>query len=219
MAPSTFEVAAGRNNGSIRKAVEGLVAVAPYETAALVTTLVATDGQINMPALFHSVGWISTDGATEAGDRNISDINGWGSAAPLRQDVTGSTATLAFTMLEDNRWTREVYDSVDLSALEVSTEGEATYEIDAQPDVKYFRAIVLGADGSGPTRRYFATAYHKCSVTAREDLVSANGDSAYARGVTLGAVPDDVTGTLATRFMFGPGALARATVEGYVLGS
>lgn len=219
MAASTFEVAAARDNGNIRKAVKGLVAVAPYETTALVTTLVATAGQINLPTGFKSVGWISSDGATEAGDRNVSDIDGWGSAAPLRQDVTGSTATLQFNMLEDNRWTREVYDSVDLSATTVTAAGELKYEIDAQPDVKYFRAIVLGVDGSGATRRYFATAYHKTSVTAREDLVSANGDSAYARGVTLGAVPDDVSGTLGTRFEFGPGLLARAVDEGFVLGS
>ncbi|MFD9893326.1 hypothetical protein ACFWY9_28610 [Amycolatopsis sp. NPDC059027] len=213
----SFETAADRDSGNIRKALKGLVAVAPYETSSVVTTLVGTGGQITLPTGFKSVGWISSDGATESGDITTSEITGWGSATPLRIDVTEASATLQVSLLENSRLTRELYDSVDLSAKTVSTAGEVSYDIQAQPDVKYWRAIVISVDGTGPTRRYWATAYHKVNVTDRDDFVNANGDDPAARGVTLSASPDDVVGTLGTRFEFGPGFLARATDEGWTL--
>lgn len=218
MADVSFETAAARDNGNIRKALKGLVAVAPYETSTPVATLVGTvAGQLNMPAGFESLGWLSSDGATESGDISTTDITGWGSAAPLRTDVTEATATLGVSMLESKRLAREVYDSIDLSAVSVSAAGEAKYEIQAQPDVKFWRALVISVDGVGANRRYWATAYHKVSVTGREDFVNANGDDPAARGVTLTAVPDDVTGTLATKFEFGPGFLTRAEDEGWTV--
>lgn len=218
MAAASFEDTAARNSDNIRKALKGAVFIAPY-SAPLVTTLVATGGQIDLPSGFESAGFITTDGATEAGSIDISDLNAWGVAFPVRQDVTGAEASLQVTLMEDKKLTRELYDGVDLSATPVSGAGELKYEIDALPDIHYYRAIVLSMDGSGPTRRYWATAYHKVSVTDKDDLVNANGDDAFQRGVTLSATPDGTTGTIATKFAFGPGLLARATVEGYVLGS
>lgn len=215
--PVSFETAFAGDNGNVRKALKGLVALAPYETSSAVTTLVGAGGTITLPTGFESVGWISSDGATEAGDITTSDITGWGSAAPLRIDVTEASATLQVSLLETKRLAREVYDSVDLSAVTVSTDGEAKYDIQAQPDVKYWRALVISVDGVGSTRRYWATAYHKVNVTDRDDFVNANGDDAAARGVTLSASPDDVLGTLATKFEFGPGFLARAEDEGWTL--
>jgi|SRR5215217_1544342 len=219
MANVTFEAAANRNDGSIRKALKGLVMVAPFDSTSPVTTLVATGGQINVPTGFNSVGWITEDGASENGSLDTSELRAWGSATPVRRDITGADASITFTMMEDNRFARELYDSLDLSAATVSAAGELKYDIQAQPDIRYYRVIVLGLDGSGATRRYFGSTYHKVSVTDRDDLVSANGDSAYARGVTLSALPDDDLATLGTRFAFGPGLLARAVEEGYVLGS
>lgn len=213
----SFETAANRDNGNIRKGLKGLVLVAPYETSSPITTLVGAGGQLTVPTGFESVGWISSDGATEAGDITTSDIPGWGSAAPLRIDVTEASATLQVSLLETKRLTRELYDSVDLSAAEVSVDGEVKYDIQAQPDVKYWRALVISVDGVGPTRRYWGTAYHKTNVTDRDEFVNANGDDAAARGVTLSASPDDVLGVLATKFEFGPGFLTRAADEGWTV--
>lgn len=219
MANVTYEAAANTNSGNVRKALKGFVAIAPYETSAPITTLVAPGGQINLPAGFVSVGLITSDGVTENGKLTTSDIGAWGFSTPVRRDVTGADSTVAFTMEEDTTVTRALYDSVAVAQV-MSAAGENVTTGEAQPDIKYWRVLVLGLDGSGSTRRYFATAYHKMSVSDRDDLVSANNkDSAYSRGVTLSSLPDDDLGTLFNRFVFGPGALAHATEEGYTLGS
>lgn len=219
MVAASFETSANRNAGNIRKALKGLVALGPYETTDPITTLVAVGGQINLPTGMKSCGWITSDGATEGGEQSTAGIPGWGSATALRTDLTEVAATLGVAFLEDNRLTREVYDSLDLSGAEVSAEGEVFYDLQAQPDIKYWRGIVLSVDGTGPTRRYWGTVYHKLNVTEKNEFVSANGDEAATRGVTLTASPDDELGTLGSRFSFGPGFLSRAEAEGWTLAS
>lgn len=220
MVAASFETSAARNSGNIRKALKGLVALGPYETTDLIATVAATGGQINLPTGVKSVGWLTSDGATEGNESETAAITGWGSATALRTDLTEVSATLGVAFLEDNRLTREVYDSVDLSGVEADpTTGEVQYDLEAQPDIKYWRGVVISVDGTGPTRRYWGTVYHKLNVTERTEFTSANGDEAATRGVTLTASPDDETGTLGYRFEFGPGFLARAVEEGWIIGS
>lgn len=219
MAPRTFESIADRKQQLIRKGIKGLVAVGKYGTAPLLTTLVATGGQIELPITYESCGWLSEDGSTKAQNRTLSQIRGWGSTSVLREDITGDEKSLQFTMIEDRRVSRELYEGVDLSAVTMSAAGELKYDIPDRPSVQYWRAVELVADGAGDSLIYLATAYHKTSVGETGDLVQANGDDPTTRQVTLSAVPDDVTGTLGTNFIFGPGALAYADEMGYTVES
>lgn len=217
MAPATLEAAANRKAQLIRKATRGGAWVGRYGTAPLLTTLVATGGQIELPATYRSSGWLSEDGLTKAKSRDIVEIKGWSGTSVLRQDVTGQSMTVNFKMIEDNRVSRELYDGVDLSATTVATTGELKYEITDVPDIQYWRCATIFADGSGSNLIYSATAYHKMSVGEVEDITENNGDSPVTRGVTMTAIPDDVTGTIATNFLFGPGVLALGVSMGYTL--
>jgi hypothetical protein len=87
MAPATFESIADRKAQLIRKGVKGLAAVGKYGTAPLITTLVATSGQIELPSTYESCGWLSEDGSTKSQNRTLSAIRGWGATSALRQDV------------------------------------------------------------------------------------------------------------------------------------
>ncbi|MGW4487856.1 hypothetical protein ACWEOE_28910 [Amycolatopsis sp. NPDC004368] len=219
MAPATFESIAERKAHLIRKGNKGAVLVGKYATAPLITTLVAASGQIEMPTTYNSVGWMSEDGSTKTQNRTLSQIRGWGSTSFLRQDITGDEKSLQFTMIEDRKVARELYEGIDLDAAEVSTEGELKYEIPDRPDIMYWRVCELVSDLSGDNLIYLATVYHKTSVGETGDLVQANGDNPTSRQVTMGAVPDDVTGTLGTNFIFGPGALKYAEDMGYTVES
>ncbi|MGW4127955.1 hypothetical protein [Amycolatopsis japonica] len=219
MAPRTFESIADRKQHLIRKGVKGLVVVGKYGTAPLITTLVAASGQIEIPSTYESVGWMSEDGTTKAQNRTLSPIRGWGSTSVLREDITGDEKSLQFTMIEDRRISRELHEGVDLSAAEMSAAGELKYDIPDRPNVQYWRAVEIVADGAGDKLIYLASAYHKTSVGETGDVVQANGDDPTTRQVTLSAVPDDVTGTLGTNFIFGPGALAYAEDMGYSIES
>jgi hypothetical protein len=219
MAPATFESIADRKSQLIRKGIKGAVLVGKYGTAPLITTLVATGGQIELPGTYESAGWLSTDGATKAQNRTLSAINGWGSTSVLRQDITADEKSLQFSMIEDRRVARELHEGIDLSGAQMSIAGELKYDIPDRPAVQYWRAVEIIADNDGAELVYLATAYHKAVVGDTGDVVEANGDDPITRQVTLNAVPDDVTGTLGTNFIFGPGALLYADAMGYTIES
>lgn len=219
MAPATFESIADRKAQLIRKGIKGAVLVGKYDVAPLILTLVATGGQIELPATYESAGWLSTDGTTKSQNRTLSAINGWGSTSVLRQDITADEKSLQFSCIEDRRVARELYEGIDLSGVTMSADGELKYDIPDRPAVMYWRAVEIVADGDGDDLIYLATAYHKATVGETGDLVQANGDDPTTRQVTLNAVPDDVTGTLGTNFIFGPGALKYAEDMGYTVES
>lgn len=218
MPDMTFEAAADRRASLIRKGLKGAVLVGRYDDVDAVTTLIGTTaGQIMVPAGLESAGWLSEDGLSASSDRELSEIRGWGSASALRQDVTSRTETLSFSMLEDRRISRELYDAVDLRATEMSAEGELKYDLTDLPDLQYWRVVTIAVDGAGDNRVYISTAYHRCIVGEVEDVTESNGDDPTSRGVTLTALTDDDTGSLATRFIFGPGALVYADAMGYTV--
>jgi hypothetical protein len=217
MAPATFDAVAARNAGLIRKALKGAVLLGKYGTAPAITTLVATGGQIEMPATYKSVGWMSEDGVTFAKGREYSEIRGWGSGAYLRRDIKSEDNTVQFKAIETKQLTKELSMNRDLSALTVSAGGEWKADILDRPDPMNWRVCVLGVDGVGPTLFYMAKVFHKCSVTDMDDEAWSDGDDPVGYGVTMSATPDDTLGTIGTEFMFGPGVLALATAMGLTL--
>lgn len=217
MAPVSFDTLADRDNGLIRKPLRGLVLLGKYGTAAAVTTLVATAGQIEVPSTYESVGWISEDGVTFSKDREFSEVRGWGGASVLRRDIRSEDHTVQFNALETRRLTWELKHNRDLAAAEVSTEGELKVEILDRPDVMNWRFVALGADGVGSSLFYTAKVFHKVTVTEMDDEAWSDGDDPLSYNVTLGATPDDTLGTIGTEFMFGPGVLALAVRMGFTV--
>jgi len=212
--PASFETVAARMAGNIRKPLRGTVLLGKYGVAPLITTLVATSGQIAVPSTYESLGWISTDGLAFAGKSDFSEVRGWGSASFLRRDIKAQDHTMKFTAIETKRLTLELRMGRDLVATQMSAAGEWKADILDRPDVMDWRALAIGVDGSGAGLYYMARAFHKCTVTDMDDQAWTDGDDPLGYGVTLGAVPDDVSGTIGTEFIFGPGALAAAAAMG-----
>jgi hypothetical protein len=221
MAAASFDTVAARQSGNIRKPLKGTVLLGKYGTAAAITTLVATSGQIDVPTGYESCGWLSEDGLTFSKSRDVSEVRGWGSASVLRRDIKTEDNTLQFSALEDKRLTHELKSNRDLSgdAGEMTATGEWKYDLLSRPDIMYWRVIALGVDGVGATLFYTAKVFHKAMVQDMDDEVWNDGDDPLITSVTMGAVPDDVTGTLGTEFIFGPGALAGALAMGLTVAS
>lgn len=212
--PASFETVAARDNSNIRKPLKGTVLLGKFETAAIITTLVATGGQIAVPNTYESVGWISEDGLTFTRDREFSDVRGWGSGTFLRRDIRSDDHSVAFTALETKRLTKELRENRDLSANEMSAGGEWKYDLLDRPDVKYWRVLNIGVDGAGTSRFYMAKFYHRMSVSEMDDEAWSDGDDPLQYNVTMTAEPDPVAGVVGTEFLFGPGALAAAEAMG-----
>jgi hypothetical protein len=217
MAPRTFDAVAARNAGLIRKALKGAVLLGKYGTAPAVTTLAASGGQIELPTTYESVGWISEDGTTFSKDREFSEVPGWGSSSYLRRDIRREDNTFQFRGIETRRVTQELKMNRDLSAVTVSAAGEWKADILDRPDPLNWRAVIIGVDGVGASLFYTAKVFHKVTVTDIDDEVWSDGDDPLSYGITMGATVDDVTGTVGTEFMFGPGVTALAVAMGYTV--
>lgn len=205
---------AGYNSDLIRRPLFGGVFLAPYSTA-LPTSLIATGGQVTLPAAFESAGRISEDGLTFASDMNMQEVRGWGSTSVLRRDIESIDVTLQFAMLETKRLAYEVMSGLSLKDVTMSSAGEWKFTMPSQPPTKYWRVIALGADGTGDGRYYMAKVFGRMSLTEQDDETwQASDDSPLMRNVTLGADQDDVAGGPYTEYLFGPGAKAAAAAMG-----
>lgn len=214
MAPASFETVAARNSNNIRKALKGAMLLGAFPTASIITSLVATGGQITVPSSYESVGWISEDGLTFTSKRDFAEVRGWGSGTVLRRDIKTDNYTVAFTALETKRITHELRANLDLASTSMSAAGEWKFDIPDRPDVRYWRGLALGVDGSGATRFYRAKVLHRLTPSDMDDDKWSDGDDPYGYNVTMSAEPDPTTGTVGTEFLFGPGALAAAADMG-----
>jgi len=219
MPAASFESVADRDSGLIRKPLRGAVLLGKYGTAAAITTLVATGGQINVPTGYDSVGWIGEDGVTFSKETETSDVRGWGSASFLRRDIRSEDRSVQFVALETKRLTKELVEGQDLSTNQISTAGELKIDIPDRPNTVYWRALIIGQDGSGSDLFYVGRVYHKVAVTSVDDETWSDGDDPLTYNITLSAFPDDTLGTLGSDFLFGPGVLALGTRMGYTLAS
>lgn len=195
---------------NIRRPIFGGVFLAP-DTAPLVETLVAANGQVALPAEYESVGRLSEDGLSFSTEMEVQEVRGWGSTSVLRRDIQSTDASLTFSMLESRRVAYEVHMGLDLSNVEMSADGEWKVTRPGQPSTKYWRAVAIGADGDGAQRFYMAKVFGRVSLTETDDETFQSSDEAPRMfQVTLGADEDDEAGGPYTEFLFGPGALAAA---------
>lgn len=68
-----------------------------------------TSATSDISAGHNDLGYISEDGVTEARDRTTNKIKGWQNGDTLREVVTESSFTLAFTMVETREETVELF--------------------------------------------------------------------------------------------------------------
>jgi hypothetical protein len=195
---------------NIRKPQFGGVFVGDWPSADPVTTLTATGGQVALPDSYESVGRISEDGVTVTRDMEMSETRGWGSSSILRRDVESLDVSVQFSMLETRLKAYEISMGLNLSALTMSAAGEFKVDMPTLPQVKYWRVLLLAADGVGDSRYYFGKWFPKMTLSEIDDETFSQGDDPVMRNVTLGSDVDDEAGGMYTEFLFGPGALAAA---------
>lgn len=82
--------------GSGEISVGATSATAPTDTGAL-------------PAGFSGLGYLSDEGTTEARARSFNDIKGWQNADTVRTVITDANLTYAFTMIQTNKETVELF--------------------------------------------------------------------------------------------------------------
>jgi hypothetical protein len=151
---------------------------APQGTAA------PTDATTALAAAYRDAGWVTEDGLTRAVAEDSTDINAFGSGAPVRTLVTNSRVTFAMGFLESNPISLAIYHRLALTAITpVAATGAFDLTEGAHRTQKY-AAVFEIVDGSNHLRAFCPSV----EVTDRADLsVTAGSEISY--GVTLTAYP------------------------------
>lgn len=203
----TFDSMKGHNDALIRKMLEMAVYIAPWPSAATLTTISDTAGtQLVLPDTYKSVGMCSKDdGATWTPSIDINEVGAYGYGTAVRRDATSRTLNLGFTMLESKRTSWELYYGVDLSAVTVpAAKSELYFDQPAAPGTTYFRVLAIGKDGVGSNAIYHAEYLPKAILTDVDAINWSDGDP-LAYSVTLSADVDSAYGTSQRSFWCGPG--------------
>jgi hypothetical protein len=209
VATTTYEAELLLNNAAnMFKALGGIIFGADLTTAipsAFTQNTTADLIQLDT-TLWHRYGLVTQkDGVNFGRSTKTSDDTSWGYVESTRSDIIEDAVSAQFTMQEVNRWSQEVYDMVDLSAVHPdATTGEVAWNKPALAVPVYKRLIYMAVDGTGTSRRYRFKIMPKGQIVAVKDESWSNA-SATDFPVTIQAKTDPTLGYAVRTVMAGPG--------------
>ena len=215
-----FNDAVGHNDGLVRKALDTIVAVAPYDTTAITSIIDTTTGTLKaLPAGYVQLGRLTEDGTSFARETEVSEIFGLGSSSsPVRSDTRRSTKRASLTLLEVRKIGLELAQGVeDLgeSLATVGTSTEVTWDETDSPTYPYLRMIAIAKDITATGEIYVARHGLKVKVTEAGEEVWSDQDQAMTTPLTFTFYTDEAEGTPLRHFRGGPGYAEIATAEGF----
>lgn len=216
VAVANFAALENKKSELIRKGLAGAMFMAPIDAAPIttITEALITARPLELPdADWDDVGYMTTDGITLANSIESTSTTSWGSLAPTREDVTGSTSTQAFTAQETKRITIEMQTGSDLSAFTPPTSGELSVAIPDRPSSRYFRALGFMVDDGDAGEIYMACFFPRAKVSTVGDMVYANQEIVYP--ITLTGYRDSTLGYSRKLYWGGPGWLALLDEMGF----
>lgn len=149
--------------------------------AATGTTL-PTDVSSALDVGFEDVGYIGEDGVVTSTGTDTNDIKAWQNGETVRKVQTSHDFTLAFTMIETNAKTLELY----YGNFEAGP-GGASGVVEVRSEQGWRGELVLNVVDDDQLIRIVVP---DAQVTEREDVSYVNGD-AIAYGVTITCYPDN----------------------------
>lgn len=213
---ATFDTVADFKNHLIRKAQRGALLDAPMSAALPTLSTMFPSGVLTIDTAYESLGKLSTDGAEESNEQEISDIFGWGdTSGPARRDIDRETRSLNVTAIETRRNVLERYDGVDLSS--ATAAGGLQYDIPGTPVSRERRAILLTVDRelAGGLPIYMAAVFPRVFYSTNGSQTKQGGDNPLNYPMTLTAMVDATAGTACRRIFGGPGWAAIAEDMGF----
>lgn len=199
----------------VRKILEAVAFLGPEDADEIEALTDASSVLTALPTTYQPVGLVTPDGYTFGGDTNTEAVEAMGYAAPVREDISSATRTVAFTALEAfRRPLLELAYGVDLSAVTKAVSGEIMFDHPARPLQRFYRLIVIGRDGSGANEWFRGKFFPRCSITSfPEEVWSAANPVQYP--ITLSTYVDDVVGTGERDFIAGLGSKNSGTTLGF----
>lgn len=181
------------------------VLLAPYSATPAETLENPTDGSLDVPAEYVSVGHFQKAAGLSIGtDMTSQDIEAYGESDPIRTIISRRKTTVDFTMYQNQRNVLELVWTQDFSAVEPSDFGGVVLQAPATPLNKYYRAILLGQDDRDGREIWTYWLMPKVKLES-VDSQSLNDDNVIEYSPTLVAFKDDVLGYSVAQGFAGPG--------------
>lgn len=211
-----------KQDGLLRKSLDGGVSLAPYSATALtVATLFATDGNLlALPTGYNDLGFLTADGVKFTRTVKTSEVASWGSVNPTRVDITSDEVSCQFVCQETNIHTIALAAGVLESTITTTPSATGAIEIDkpALPAGLYYRLAVFGIDSDSGGETAIVRFMPRAKITDYADSTFADGDDPLTRGFTFTAFFDDTLGYSEAAFFGGAAWLANLTAAGFTLG-
>lgn len=181
------------------------VLLAPYSTSPAETLESPTDGSLDVPAEYLSVGHFEkAAGLTLGTDIQSQDIEAYGEADPIRTIISRRKTTIDFSMYQNQRNVLELIWTQDFSGVDPSAFGGVVLEAPSTPKNKYYRAILIGQDDRDGREIWIYWLLPKVKLES-VDNQSFNDDNVLVYKPTLVAFKDDTLGYSVAQGFAGPG--------------
>ena len=204
---ATYEDLQTARGSLIRKALGGIILVAPMDAEVPDTLFDDADGTfVDFKALgYTNLGWLSkSDGITFPREVEQADVESFGAQEPTRTDITKDITSATFRCQETNRQVLELFHNVDLSDTKPDANGEISFDQPAQPETTYRRFIYIAKDGNGPNAKYIAKVMPRATVSEYTEQTWSN-ESELSYGLTVKATQDEVENFALRHIFGGPG--------------
>lgn len=213
---STFADIKEAKKSLIRKALNGLVAVADMSTPVLTGADLfnAAGGPLALPN-YRQLGWYTAEGQSHERDSTTSDIKSHGSATPTRTDITGQTKSIGVAPQETKKTTLESYFGVSLTGVIPQANGTMTFDEPPTPRPVDKRIVAIAKDDSEAGEIYIVKHFLSGRIRPSGGQTWANDDNAMTYPLTIVAQPDDVLGVDVRHFFGGPGWKALLVSMGF----
>lgn len=181
------------------------VLLAPYSTSPAETLEDPTDGSLDVPAEYLSVGHFEKAAGLSLGtDIQSQDIEAYGESDPIRTIISKRKTTIDFSMYQNQRNVLELIWTEDFSGVSPSAFGGVVLEAPSTPKNKYYRAILIGQDDRDGREIWIYWLLPKVKLES-VDNQSLNDDNVLIYKPTLVAFKDDTLGYSVAQGFAGPG--------------
>jgi len=195
------------NTAHVRKWGTQILALADYSEAPP-ATFFDVEGAPVLPAAFRQLGFITTDGITQAKSVSSESVSMVQQLEPVRTDITGIEQSLTCTFGESSSaWVNALVHAWPVADWAADPHSAWEFFDGDVTDYPYYRLMVIAQDGTGDDAFYRVEFGYRAKVTALTDrsLQRANSEGF---GVTFGLFKDPEVGRILGRAENGPGFTA-----------
>lgn len=200
---ATFEELSNQKASLIRKALGGIILVAPMSVS-VPDKLFQTNGDfVDFAAEgWTNLGWLSkSDGITFPREVEVADVESFGSQEPTRSDITRDVTSSTFRCQETNKQVLEIFHNLDLDGVTPDENNELAFNQPATPETTYRRFLYIAKDGNGDNAKYIAKLMPRATVSEYTEQTWSN-ESELSYGLTVKATQDE-DAKFALRHIFG----------------